>query len=346
MENIDYRLVAIPGEGIGLEVIEAALTVLQAVAKLHNFSIEVDYALLGKPACDKYGSYLPEATIEACQNSAGILFGAVSKGGLLELRRKFDFFANLRPVKSYPSLVEKSSLKRDRAENVDILFVRELVSGIYFGESVRNANSGYHTMYYADNQIQRIAEVALKQAQKRKKLLTVAHKENALPNLPWTKIVSEVGAKYPDVVIEPMLVDNLAMQLVLNPQRFDVIVAGNLFGDILSDLGGAIVGSIGLLGSASFNSEGLGLYEPVHGTAPDIAGQNIANPFGAIASVMMMLTQWGEIDAVNSIEQTWQSILNQGYRTADLYHKTPENSEILVTTDELVTLFVSKLGCI
>ena len=342
---MNYRVVAIPGEGIGVEVVEAALAVLQAVAVLHSFDVEIDYALLGQPAYEKYGSYLPKATTKLCQESDGILFGAVSKGGLLELRQRFDFFANLRPVKSYPSLVDKSSLKRDRAANVDILFVRELVSGIYFGESGRTASAGYHTMYYADSQIQRIAEVALQKAQQRNQHLTVAHKENALPNLPWTTIVAQLAQqKYPDVIVEPMLVDNLAMQLVIKPQRFDVIVAGNLFGDILSDLGGAIVGSIGLLGSASLNSSGLGLYEPVHGTAPDIAGKNMANPLGAIASMMMMLAQWGESAAVQSLEKAWQSILAQGYRTADLYGEASASSEILVSTDELVKLLISNLN--
>lgn len=335
-----YRIVAIGGEGIGLEVVEAALTVLKAVANQHDFTVQIDRGIIGKPALEQYGSYFPEETAQLCNGADGIVFGAVNKGGLLELRQRFDLFANLRPVKTHPCLLDKSTIKSDRLKDVDILFVRELVSGIYFGESARDDNYGYHTMYYAHWQIKRIAEVALQQAQQRRKLLTVAHKENALPYLPWTRLVSQVAQQYPNVTIEPMLVDNLAMQLVINPQRFDVIVAGNLFGDILSDIGGALVGSVGLLGSASFNSSGFGLYEPVHGTAPDIAGKNIANPFGAIASIMMMLSQWGEIAAVNSIEQGWNSILDRGYRTADL---KPEGTEILVNTDELVELFLQLL---
>ena len=338
--NKNYRIVTIPGEGIGLEVVEAALTVLKAVAQQYNFTVESDRGIIGKPALEQYGSYFPEATAQLCNGADGIIFGAVNKGGLLELRQRFDFFANLRPVKTHPCLLNKSSLKPDSLKDVDILFVRELVSGIYFGKSARGDDYGYHTMYYKDEQITRIAEVALQQAQQRRKLLTVAHKENALPYLPWTKLVTEVAQQYPDVTVEPMLVDNLAMQLVINPQRFDVIVAGNLFGDILSDIGGAIVGSVGLLGSASLNSSGFGLYEPVHGTAPDIAGKNIANPFGAIASVMMMLAQWGEIAAVNSIQQAWNTILERGYRTADLNR---EGREILVNTDELVDLFQKNL---
>ena len=338
--NKNYRIVAIGGEGIGLEVVEAALTVLKAVAQQHNFKVQIDRGIIGKLALEQSGSYFPEETAQLCNGADGIVFGAVNKGGLLELRQRFDFFANLRPVKTHSCLLNKSSIKSDRISTIDILFVRELVSGIYFGNSARGDDYGYHTMYYADEQIKRIAEIALQKAQQRRKLLTVAHKENALPNLPWTRLVSEVAQQYPDVTIEPMLVDNLAMQLVINPQRFDVIVAGNLFGDILSDIGGALVGSIGLLGSASLNSAGFGLYEPVHGTAPDIAGKNIANPFGTIASVMMMLAQWGEIAAVNSIEQAWNSILERGYRTADF---KPEETEILVNTDELVELFLQLL---
>jgi len=337
----NYRIVAIPGEGIGLEVVEAALIVLQAVAKEHNFVVQVDAGVIGRVAFEKYGSYFPKETAGLCAGSDGIVFGAVNKGGLLELRQRFDFFANLRPVKTLPSLIAKSSLKAEKLQDVDLLFVRELVSGIYFGESQRGKDFGYHTMYYQDWQIKRVAHVALQKAQTRKKLLTITHKENALPNLPWTRLVQEVAADYPEVRVEPMLVDNLAMQLVLNPQRFDVILAGNLFGDILSDLGGALVGSVGLLGSASLNGEGFGLYEPVHGTAPDIAGQKIANPLGAIASVMMMLEQWGERSAVDSLQNAWHAILDRGYRTADL---NPEGAEILVNTQELVELFLESLS--
>ena len=195
-------------------------------------------------------------------------------------------------------------------------------------------------MQYYDWQIKRIAQVALDRAAKRRGLLTVAHKENALPHLPWTKLVLEVAQAYPDVTVEPMLVDNLAMQLVINPQRFDVILAGNLFGDILSDLGGALVGSVALLGSASLNESGFGLYEPIHGTAPDIAGKNQANPLGTLASAMMMLEQWGELDAVKSLQQAWDNILAQGYRTYDLYF---HDLEIIVSTEELVKLFLQEL---
>ncbi|HEY9769890.1 MAG TPA: 3-isopropylmalate dehydrogenase [Coleofasciculaceae cyanobacterium] len=340
-----YKIVALPGEGIGLEVVEATLSILQQVAVKHNFQLEVDNGVIGESALKQYGAYFPKVTSELCSQADGILFGAVSKGGLLELRKQFDLFINLRPVKTFPSLINKSSLKRDRLIGVDILFVRELVSGIYFGASGREKDEqggyGYHTMQYYDWQIKRIAKVALDKAQARRGLLTVAHKENALPHLPWTKLVAEVAQEYPELTVEPMLVDNLAMQLVINPQQFDVILAGNLFGDILSDLGGALVGSIGLLGSASLNEVGFGLYEPIHGTAPDIAKKNQANPMGTLTSAMMMLEQWEEVAAVQSLQQAWNQILAQGYRTRDLYS---QDTETLVTTQELVELFLRELS--
>ena len=305
INNHQYRIAALPGEGIGLEVVEATLAILQQLAIKHNFQLQIDYGTIGQPAFERYGSFFPEATYRLCSQADGILFGAVSNGGLLELRKEFDFFVNLRPVKTHPSLSDNSNLKSNYLAEIDILFVRELVSGIYFGSSGRCQDDlggyGYHTMQYYDWQIERIAKMALDKARTRRGLLTVAHKENALPCIPWTKLVGKVAREYPDVKIEPMLVDNLAMQLVINPQHFDVVLAGNLFGDILSDLGGALVGSVGLLGSASLNSLGFGLYEPIHGTAPDIAGKNQANPMGTVASAMMMLEQWGEMDAVESL---------------------------------------------
>ncbi|MEL6493882.1 MAG: isocitrate/isopropylmalate family dehydrogenase [Cyanobacteria bacterium J06623_7] len=343
--NQQYKIAALPGEGIGEEVVAATLAILQGVAVKHCFELKIDYGLIGQPAEEQYGSSLPPETIELCAAADGILFGAVSKSGLLELRQKFDFFANLRPVQTHPSLLNKSSLKRDRLVGVDILFVRELTSGIYFGAAGREkdltGSYGYQTMQYHDWQIERIAKTALEKARQRRGLLTVAHKENALPNLPWTRLVQVVAVEYPDVTIEPMLVDNLALQLMIRPQHFDVILAGNLFGDILSDLGGALVGSVGLLGSASLNEAGLGLYEPIHGTAPDLVGRDRANPLGTLASAILMLEQWGETSAVASLQSAGDNILARGYRTQDLYTET---GEILVTTTELVELFLAELA--
>ncbi|BAU44223.1 isocitrate/isopropylmalate family dehydrogenase [Leptolyngbya sp. O-77] len=322
MGNRAYQLVALPGEGVGLEVVEAALAVLAHLATLHGFSVRVVDGLVGEPALQRFGVGFPEATARLCEGTDGILFGAVSKAGLLELRKRFDLFANLRPVRPVKSLRHRSSIKPEKLDGVDILFVRELVSGIYFGPSGRGVDGtapyGFHTMQYADSEIRRIARVALQQAQQRRKKLAIAHKENALPCLPWTRLVQEEAAAFPDVTLVPMLMDNLAMQLVMNPQQFDVILAGNLFGDILSDIGGAIAGSIGLLGSASLNADGFGMYEAIHGTAPDIAGKGIANPMGTLASVELMLRQWGEQDAADHLAIAQEQLLEAGYRTADL----------------------------
>lgn len=340
-----YRIVAIPGEGIGPEVVEASLQILQHVAKIEGFTLRVDYGWLGATAFLQMGSYFPQATVQLCDGANGIVFGAVSQGGLLELRKHYDFFCNLRPIRIVDSLVHKSSLRPEKVQGLDILIIRELVSGIYFGPAGRSSDEkgayGYHTMLYYDEEIRRIARIALQKAQERRGLLTVAHKENALPHLPWTRIVQEEAIKFPGVVVEPMLVDNLAMQMVLNPQRFDTVLAGNMFGDILSDIGGALVGSIGLLGSASLNADGFGLYEPIHGTAPDIAGKGIANPLGTLAACVLMLQQWGEVGAAQRIMTAQEQVLSEGYRTADLF---PQGSEIFVNTEKLIDLLLEELS--
>lgn len=339
-----YRIVALPGEGIGPEVVDAALTLLHRVAQLYEFSVHVDTGWIGESARQQFGTPLPEETLALCDGADGIVFGAVSKGGLLELRQRFDLFVNLRPVRPSPSLLDASPLKAERLRDVDILFVRELVSGIYFGPAGRAEDDqgayGYHTMRYSDRDIRRIARVALAQAHQRRDRLTVAHKENALPHLPWTRLVLEEAQAFPSVTVEPMLVDNLAMQLVMRPHHFDVVLAGNLFGDILSDLGGAIAGSIGLLGSASLNAEGFGLYEPIHGTAPDIAGQGIANPSGTLAGITLMLQQWGETQAAECLRLTQECLLAHGYRTADL---VSHGTHIRVTTAEWVKQFLQAI---
>ncbi|MEA5528086.1 3-isopropylmalate dehydrogenase [Dolichospermum sp. UHCC 0684] len=340
-----YRIVAIPGEGIGPEVVEASLQILQHVAKIEGFTLRVDYGWLGATAFLQMGSYFPQATVQLCDGANGIVFGAVSQGGLLELRKHYDFFCNLRPIRIVDSLVHKSSLRPEKVQGLDILIIRELVSGIYFGPAGRSSDEkgayGYHTMLYYDEEIRRIARIALQKAQERRGLLTVAHKENALPHLPWTRIVQEEAIKFPGVVVEPMLVDNLAMQMVLNPQRFDTVLAGNMFGDILSDIGGALVGSIGLLGSASLNADGFGLYEPIHGTAPDIAGKGIANPLGTLGACVLMLQQWGEVGAAQRIIAAQEQVLSEGYRTADLF---PQGSEIFVNTEKLIDLLLEELS--
>lgn len=345
-KNRSYQLAVLPGEGIGPEVVDACITILKAVANQTGFSLSINYGLIGSEAQQQFGTPLPAQTLKICEGSDGILFGSVTKGGLLELRRHFDLFTNLRPVKPSPSLLNASPIKAERLQSVDLLFVRELVSGIYFGKSGRDTDAqgdyGFHTMRYADAEIRRVVRVALQYAQNRRQHLTVAHKENALPHLHWSRIVKEEAQVFEQVTVEPMLVDNLAMQLVIRPGDFDVVLAGNLFGDILSDLGGAIAGSIGLLGSASLNANGFGMYEALHGTAPDIAGKGIANPLGTLSGVILMLEQWGEYAAVKRLQTVQEDILAQGYRTADLISSDTDELQ-RVTTNELVHLFLTKL---
>ncbi len=317
-----YRLAVLPGEGIGPEVTSAALRTLQHAASAAGVEMRAEHADFGIPAFERHGSHLPDATKALCAASDGILLGAVEKGGLLELRSGLDFFANLRPVRCVDALLDASSLKAERVRGTDILFVRELTSGIHFGPGGRGQDEkgayGYHTMLYHDAQVRRIARVGLEQASKRRGRLCVAHKENALPHIPWCELVADEARGFPDVEIETLLVDNLAMQLVMEPTRFDVIVSGNLMGDWLSSIGGALVGSIGLLASASLDGKGAGLYEPIHGTAPEIAGQGIANPLGAIGSVVLMLRQWGEDELAARLERASLQVLEDGHRTPDL----------------------------
>lgn len=311
-----------PGEGVGPEVLEASLRVLRRLCALDGLLIEVEHGVIGQEALDAYGEALPRETVRLCDDADAILFGAVARHGILELRQEFGFYANLRPIRVSPSLVNQSSLRPEIVAGVDLLIVRELASGIYFGPSERGADErgpyGSHTMKYYDAEIRRIARDALAQAQQRSGRLTVAHKENALPKIGWQALVKEEAAAFPGVTVEGALVDSLAMELVRQPKRYDVIVAGNLFGDILSDLGGAITGSLGMLPSASLNEAGFGLFEPVHGTAPDIAGRGIANPLGMLASIEMMLAHWGENGAATRLRQAQETALARGLRTADL----------------------------
>lgn len=342
-DSRNYRVVALPGDGIGPEVVEASLIILQELAESEGFDLSIDSGCIGQVAQERFGTSLPSETLALCEEADGIVLGAVTQGGLLELRQHFDLFINLRPVRPSPSLFPLSPLKAHCLQDVDLLFVRELVSGIYFGEAGRGTDEsgayGFHTMRYYDTEIRRIARIALGYAQRRRKFLTVAHKENALPCLPWSQLVKEEAQAFPEVTISTMLVDNLALQLVRSPQKFDVILAGNLFGDILSDIGGAIAGSIGMLGSASLNYHGFGLYEPVHGTASDIAGKKLANPLGTLAAIILMLQQWGEDQAAQRLLTIQETLLAQGYRTADLV----QDSQPSLTTKEWVAQFVEAI---
>jgi len=331
-----YKIAVLPGDGIGPEVVREAVKVLEAVAEGGGFSIHTEYADVGGVALEKYDDPLPKATLELCQSSDAVLLGAIGdpkwdnmpadkrpERGLLGLREGLGLFANLRPAKIFRSLADASSLKREVVEDIDILIVRELTGGIYFGEprgfDDRNGGRGFNTMVYETGEVERIAHVAFEAAQKRNRKVTSVDKANVLEvSQFWRAVVEEVAKEYPDVELNHLYVDNCAMQLVRRPKQFDVILTGNMFGDILSDEAAMLTGSLGMLPSASLGTS-TAMYEPVHGSAPDIAGQNIANPIATIASVAMMLhyslDRNSEADAV---EGAIASALEDGYRTQDI----------------------------
>lgn len=330
------KILILPGDGIGPEVCTEAKKVLVALNNKFQYDIEFEEAEVGGAAFDKYGKPLPEATLEAAKKADAILLGAVGgpawddldydlrpERALLGLRSQLDLFANLRPAILSKHLVESSSLKSEKVEDLDLLIVRELTGGIYFGEprgNIESENSAFNTMIYSREEIERIGRVAFEAAQKRSKSLCSVDKANVLEvSVLWREVIIEISKDYPDVELTHMLVDNAAMQLVKEPKQFDVIVTGNLFGDILSDIAAMLTGSIGMLPSASLNSKNQGLYEPVHGSAPDITGKGLANPIAAILSLAMMLKySFGLNEASLSIENSIQNVLSEGFRTHDL----------------------------
>lgn len=316
------KVAVLAGEGVGPEVVEQGVRILTAAAKLEDLEIRTTECMIGEAAFNANGKGLPDATLEVCKQSDAVLFGAVSKHGLLELRQGCNFFANLRPVNMWGELINKSSLRPEVAEGCDILFVRELVGGIYFGPSGTEPSShrpySYHTMKYYDDQIQQVARVAFAQARKRRQSVVLAHKENALPKIRWCELTKEISQDYNDVSLTPMLVDTVAMELVRQPNQFDVILAGNLFGDILSDIGAGIVGSIGLLPSASLNENEQGMYEAIHGTAPELANTDTVNPIATLLSVAMMFEVWGHSNTAKNIEKAVRQAVADGYRTVDI----------------------------
>ncbi len=325
----------LPGDGIGPEVVAAAADVLHTVAAARGHSFSLSRSPFGAAALRAGEAPLPAATLETCLAADAVLLGAVgdpafSEGprerrpetGLLELRKALGVYANLRPARVWPGLEDGGSLRPDILRGVDMLIVRELIGGIYFGEPrgrTDDRREAFDTMRYAAHEIERIAVVAFESARGRRKLVTSVDKANVLESSRlWREVVTEVGVRYPDVKLEHQLVDSCAMRLVSDPGSFDVMLAGNLFGDILSDEAGAVVGSLGLLPSASVGGTG-GLFEPVHGSAPDIAGKNLANPIGTIASAAMLLRHaLGLTDEADAIEAAIGSVLDAGCRTADL----------------------------
>ncbi|PON18130.1 3-isopropylmalate dehydrogenase [Candidatus Entotheonella serta] len=334
---MEYHIAVLPGDHGGPEVMKEGVKVLQRVGELYNLQFTLREGLVGGAAIDATGDPLPEATLELCNNSDAVLFGSVGgpewddiesdkrpERGLLRLRQSLDLYANLRPAKLYSALVDASSLKPEVVEGIDLLVVRELVSGIYYGmprgiEPMEQGERGTNTMVYTSAEIQRVARLAFELAQKRRGKLTSADKANVLEvSVLWRREVSELADEFSGVEVEHLYVDNCAMQLVRTPKQFDVIVCGNMFGDILSDEAAMLTGSIGMLPSASIGGK-IGVFEPVHGSAPDISGQGIVNPIAMINSAAMMLQYaLDQPAAAQAIEAAVEAVLNQGYRTGDI----------------------------
>lgn len=333
-----YRIAVLPGDGIGQEVTPEAVRVLQAVGRAAGVGFEFEQALVGGAAIDATGGPLPPATLDLCRKAHAILFGAVGgptwddapqeqrpERGLLGLRKELDLYANLRPARCLPMLVDASPLKRSVVEGTDIMVIRELTGGLYFGEprGVERFSDGgaraVNTMVYTTREIERVARVAFEVARKRRRRLASVDKANVLAvSQLWRDVVTRVGADYPDVALEHVLVDNCAMALVNRPTHFDTIVTENTFGDILSDEAAILAGSMGMLPSASIGGS-VGLYEPVHGTAPDIAGKGLANPIAAILSAGMLLRYALDRQAdADRVDRAVLRVLEQGYRTRDV----------------------------
>jgi 3-isopropylmalate dehydrogenase len=336
---VSKQILILPGDGIGPEIVDEAVKILACLRDDYGLDIDMDEALVGGAAIDATGGPLPEATLELAREADAILLGAVGgpkweplpyavrpERGLLGLRGGLGLFANLRPAILYPQLAAASSLRPEIVAGLDIVIVRELTGDIYFGKprgvhiNEDGQRVGVNTMVYTEAEIRRICRVAFDIARKRNKSLCSVDKANVLESTElWREVATEVGAEYPDVALSHMYVDNCAMQLVRNPKQFDVIVTGNIFGDILSDEASMLTGSIGMLPSASLDEHGKGMYEPIHGSAPDIAGKGVANPLATILSVAMMLRySFGDEDNARRIEQAVTRVLDRGLRTADI----------------------------
>ena len=332
------KIAVLPGDGIGPEIVAQAVKVLQAL-RSDGLKIELEQAHIGGAAYDAAGDPLPDATLKLAQDSDAVLLGAVGgyqydtlarplrpEQGLLRIRKGLGLFANLRPALVYPELVNASSLKAELVSGLDIMILRELTGDIYFGQprGVRTLESGerqgFDTMLYSESEIRRVAHVGFQIAMKRHKKVCSVDKANVLDtSMLWREVVTEVAKEYPQIALSHMYVDNAAMQLVRAPKQFDVIVTGNIFGDILSDEASMLTGSIGMLPSASLDANNKGLYEPCHGSAPDIAGKNIANPLATILSVAMMVRYtFAREDVAQRIETAVRKALQQGLRTADI----------------------------
>lgn len=332
------KITLLPGDGIGTEIVNQATLVLKGIEERFGHTFETTTALLGGVAIDAYNNPLPAATIEACIGADAVLLGAVGgpkwdavdpqirpEKGLLRLRKSLELYANLRPATVYAALKSASPLKNEIVESgVDLLVVRELIGGIYFGARETSVKNGLRSAYdieeYNEEEIARIALVAFDSATARRKKVTLVDKANVLDTSKlWRTVVEEIHEDYPEITLETMYVDNCAMQLVRNPAQFDVILTNNIFGDILSDEASMITGSIGMLPSISLGTEGIHLYEPIHGSAPDIAGKDIANPLGTILSVAMMMRYSFKLEEeARAIEAAVVKVLDGGARTKDI----------------------------
>ncbi len=354
------KICVLPGDGIGKEIMIQAEKVMARIADLFGHDLEIDHALIGGAAIDEKGVPLPDETIELCSGKDAILLGAVGgpkwdeldkairpEKGLLGIRKAFDLFANLRPALLFPELKDASLLRPDIVDKgIDLLVVRELTSGIYFGEprgeEIRNGRKfAFNTMIYSEDEIERVARVAFEAARKRRSKVCSVDKANVLDvSQLWREIVIETAREYPDVELSHLYVDNAAMQLVRDPSQFDVILTSNLFGDILSDEAAVITGSLGMLPSASMGLKNPALYEPIHGSAPDIAGQDLANPLATILSVAMMFKHSFALDKeAMAIEGAVKDVLEKGFRTGDIMSSGMKQ----VGCDEMGNLVVQAL---
>jgi 3-isopropylmalate dehydrogenase len=357
---MSHSILLLPGDGIGPEVVAQARRVLERVADLYKLTIELDEANLGGVAIEREGRAYPQSTQIKARSAAALLLGAVGgpqwdglpaedrpERGLLAIRADLDLFANLRPAILFPQLADASSLKPELVAGLDILIVRELTGGIYFGEprGIRTREDGeregYNTYIYRESEIERISKLAFELAAKRGGRLTSVDKANVLEVTQlWREVVTNVAGNFPEVDLDHLYVDNAAMQLVRAPKQFDVLVTGNIFGDILSDTAAMLTGSIGMLPSASLNANSAGLYEPVHGSAPDIAGQDCANPLATILSVAMLLRYSLDApDAAIAVEAAVSAVLDQGCRTADIAAK----GDVVIGTEAMGTAVLNAL---
>jgi 3-isopropylmalate dehydrogenase len=361
---MDARIAVLPGDGVGPEVVAQGVKVLQAVGERHGHQFRLEEALIGGCAIDVVGEPLPEATLRACHQADAVLMGAVGgpkwsdpaadvrpEQGLLRLRQGLGLFANLRPIHVYPALMDASPLRPERLVGVDLVVVRELTGGIYFGErreATADDPTAYDTMAYRADEVERIAHRAFRLARDRgtsastRGVVTSVDKANVLATSRlWRQVVADVAQAYPDVALEHVLVDAAAMRLLRCPSDFDVMLMPNMFGDILTDEASMLAGSLGMLPSASLSTGSLGVYEPIHGSAPDIAGKGVANPLATILSVAMLLRHSLELqDEAQAVERAVEAVLEEGHRTPDIAGPQTET----LGTEEMGNLVVARLS--